>query len=163
VREALDGVRGEARRKRDFAQREESQSSEEKHYHEHEHTHMGDTFNMGDAIGSAVGGRGNRVENSGQFYIQRADLPVLLQAVKALTEASTKLTPADAATVQPHVAVITAGAKTIEAESKKAEPNKGLLELTKDGMVTAAKTCAAMAPSLFETAKAVAEWFSNAG
>ncbi len=48
-----------------------------------------------------------------------------------------------------------------ETEAKKEKPSKGFLTMTRDGLTSAAKTCAEMAPSLLKAATAVAEWFSR--
>jgi hypothetical protein len=67
----------------------------------------------------------------------------------------------DADAIHPQLAVLEAGAKTIQAETEKDKPNRNLLDLTKDGMVTAAKTCAAIAPDLLKAATAIVDWFTK--
>jgi hypothetical protein len=104
-------------------------------------------------------GKGNTQNISGSFNTEGADIGALLQAVDRLQQAARKLPSSDADAIRPQLNVLEAGAKTIQAETEKDKPNRNLLDLTKDGMITAAKTCAAMAPSLLQAATAVAQWF----
>ena len=146
VREALDGVRGEARKQRGDEQREAAQPGGDLHVHHHKH--MGDSFNVtgdGDAVGKDI-----RQKIEGSFHTN-PDVTALLTALRGEMD---RLPAADVEKVRPYV-------EAIEVEAKKERPNRGFLELTKNGMVEAAKTCAEMAPSLVNAAGAVVEWFSK--
>ena len=146
VREALDGVRGEARKQRDDEQREAARPGGEVHYHQHKH--MGDSFNVtgdGNAVGKDI-----RQKIEGSFNTN-PDVTALLTALRGEMD---KLPAADVEKVRPYV-------EAIEMEAKKEKPSRGFLEMTKNGMVEAAKTCAEMAPSLVSAASAVVGWFSK--
>jgi hypothetical protein len=98
---------------------------------------------------------------SDSFNTQGPDLAALLQALEYLQHAASKLPSSEAGAIRPQLAVLEAGAKTIQTESRKEKRNTNLLDLTKDGMITAAKTCAAVAPDLLKAATAIVDWFTK--
>lgn len=118
-----------------------------------------DYINTGTMTGSALGDH-NTVTTSNSFNtgIDPAALATLLSALKQETATLPQET---AAKVRPQLEQLEAGAEMIAAESKKPEPNRGLLTLTRNGMIAAAKTCAQIAPSLLKTATAIAEWINK--
>ncbi len=116
-------------------------------------------INSGTMMGSALG-EGNSVTNSDSFNtgINAAELAGL---VSSLRQQGNKLPKETVVRVHPQLEQIEAGAEVIASESKKSSPNRGLLTLTKNGMATAVKTCAEIAPSLLNTADAVAKWIAE--
>jgi hypothetical protein len=96
-------------------------------------------------------GDGNTQEINVHSGNQNADvLPLLL----AMRREFDRLPAEAAASARPYV-------EAIEAEAKKEKPDKSFLELSRNGLVEAAKACAGMAPFLLSAANEVVAWFSK--
>jgi len=106
----------------------------------------------GNAYGSAIG-QHNSVNNVRSFTRDSADRASMLATMRRELD----LLPSELATkLAPYV-------DAIENEARKERPNPNFLEVTKNGLVEAAKTCAEMAPSLITAVGAVVELFSSRG